>query len=197
VRSVERGAPDYFADCDEGEPGRVITRGGNVMQGYVRDEDATREVLHPGGWYTGLGDVCFWLRSASDGGRDYYWMSRESALLIRGGANYACAQINAELRAFAAERYGLSPDAFDLAVVGLRLTSEHEDECCVTMDLRSDEAMTRRAEIERTFLSEARARVSKGAKPGRLRFAAIPRNFKGAILVPELREQCRAAFGKP
>ncbi len=197
VRSVARGGPDYFADCAEGEPGRAIARGGNLMEGYVKDEAATREVLHPDGWYTGLGDVCFWLRSGCDGARDYYWMSRESALLIRGGANYPCAQIDAELEAFAVERYGLSPDAFDLAVVGLRLTSEHEDACCVTIELRSDEAMARRAEIERTFLSDARARVSKGARPDRLRFAAIPRNFKGAILVPELKRQCRTAFGQP
>ena len=68
---------------------------------------------------------------------------------------------------------------------------------CVTIELRSDEAMARRAEIERTFLSDARARVSKGARPDRLRFAAIPRNFKGAILVPELKRQCRTAFGQP
>ena len=47
--------------------------------------------------YTNLGDVCFRLANANDGGYDYYWLSRDSALLIRGGANYAYEQINAEL----------------------------------------------------------------------------------------------------
>ena len=195
VRSVTRGAAGYFADCAEGEPGRVITRGDNVMAGYVRDEAATREVLHEGGWYTGLGDVGFWLASEADGGADWYWMSRESALLIRGGANYAYDQINAELRDFVAQRYGLPDEAFDLAVVGLRLASEHEDACCVTLELKSDQAMAKRGELEATFLAEAPRHVSKGARPDRLRVAPVPRNFKGAILVPELKQQTRAALG--
>jgi len=44
--------------------------------------------------YVNLGDVCFWLRAEEGtvhGGaiQDIYWVSRDSALLIRGGANYA------------------------------------------------------------------------------------------------------------
>ena len=194
VRSAERGNADYFADCAEGEPGYLITRGDNVMSGYVRNPEATHEVLHEGGWYTGLRDICFWLASAADGERDHYWMSRDSALLIRGGANYAYAQVDDELKDFVAARYDLSPDAFDLAVVGLRIASEHEDECCVTLALLSDEARAKRPEIERTFLAEAPKGVSKGSRPDRLRVAAIPRNFKGAILVPELKAQFRLAI---
>jgi acyl-CoA synthetase (AMP-forming)/AMP-acid ligase II len=194
VRSTKRGEAGYFADCDEGEPGYLITRGQNVMAGYVKDEESTAAVLHEGGWYSGLGDVCFWLTNGEDGRRDYYWMSRESALLIRGGANYAYAQINAELKAFVVDVYGLPEDSFDLAVVGLRTESEHEDECCVTMELRSDDAKARGPEIEDTFLSQAQAAVSKGARPNRLRFAPIPRNFKGAILVPELKKEYRRSI---
>jgi acyl-CoA synthetase (AMP-forming)/AMP-acid ligase II len=45
-------------------------------------------------WYTNLGDVCFWLRSPVDGvSEDLYWLSRQSSLLIRGGANYAYDQV--------------------------------------------------------------------------------------------------------
>jgi len=194
VRSVAPNEEDYFVDCGEGEPGYLITRGGNVMQEYVKDDEATRKVLREGGWYTGLGDICFWLTNETDGERDHYWMSRETALLIRGGANYAYEQINAELKAFVARRYGLPDDAFDIAVVGLRITSEHEDECCVTVELISQEAEAKRAEIERTFLSDARRSVSKGARPDRLRFAKIPRNFKGAVLVPELKKEYRSTI---
>jgi len=188
--------PPLLVDCAEGEPGHLITRGENVMAGYVGDDEATRAVLHEGGWYTGLGDIAFWLTSDADGERDTYWMSRESALLIRGGANYACEQINAELKAFIAERYGLAEDAFDVAVVGLRIASEHEDECCVTLELLSPEAEAKRAEIEGTFLADARRSVSKGAKPDRLRVATIPRNFKGAVQVPQLGQDYRSALGR-
>ena len=172
----------------------MITRGGNLMSGYVKDEEATREVMHEDGWYSGLRDICFWLTSDADGERDYYWMTRDSAMLIRGGANYGYGRINAELKTFVARRYGLSDDAFDLAVVGLRLQSEHEDDCCVTVELTSGEALAKRAQIEHTFLSDAKGSVSKGARPDRLRFARIPRNFKGAILVPQLKQECDAAF---
>ena len=44
------------------------------------------------------------------------------------------------------------------------------------------------AEIEATFVARARhAVVCKGARPDRVRFAALPRNFKGAVLVKELK----------
>ena len=44
------------------------------------------------------------------------------------------------------------------------------------------------AEIEATFVARARHAVAcKGARPDRVRFAALPRNFKGAVLVKELK----------
>jgi acyl-CoA synthetase (AMP-forming)/AMP-acid ligase II len=195
VRSVERGNADYLVDCGSGEPGHLITRGDNLMSGYVSDEEATREVMHEGGWYSGLGDVCFRLAGGLDGADDFYWVSRDSAMLIRGGANYSYAQINTELKAWMKERYALAEDAFEVAVVGLKIDSEHEDTCCVTVELATEDARGKRAEIERTFLPEASAGVSKGARPERLRFAEVPRNFKGAILVPDLKEACREVFG--
>ena len=39
------------------------------------------------------------LKNKADGGSDFFWCSRDSALLIRGGANYSYEQINAELQA--------------------------------------------------------------------------------------------------
>ena len=72
--------------------------------------------------------------------------------------------------------------------MGQRITSEHEDDCCVTMELRSAQALAKMTQIEQTFLPKARENVSKGAKPDRLRFAKIPRNFKGAVLIPQLEQ---------
>ena len=43
---------------------------------------------------------------------------------------------------------------FELAVVGLRINSEHEDECCVTIDLISDSAKSLRSEIEESVIAK-------------------------------------------
>lgn len=157
------------------------------MKGYLKDEEASNRVLVDG-WYLGFRDIAFFLENEADGLRDYFWVERDSALVIRGGANAACDAINGELGLFLGERYGLSPEEFDLAVVGLRLESEHEDACCVTLDLKSPQARSLQEEIERTFLVEARSAVSKGARPDRLKFGPVPRTFKGSVRVAELKK---------
>jgi acyl-CoA synthetase (AMP-forming)/AMP-acid ligase II len=186
-KAVDRGMPGFMEECGEGEPGYLACRGGAVMKGYLKDEEASGRVLVDG-WYLGFRDIAFFLGNGSDGQRDYYWVERDSALVIRGGANSACDAINGELGRFLEERYGLSPDGFDLASVGLRLESEHEDACCVTLELKSPQAKALRDELERTFLEEARSAVSKGARPDRLRFGPVPRTFKGSVRVAELKK---------
>jgi acyl-CoA synthetase (AMP-forming)/AMP-acid ligase II len=185
VQSITPATQGYMKDCDIGRPGYLVTRGINLMSGYVKDEKATREAFHQG-WYTGLKDIAFALKNQKDGELDYYWVSRESTLLIRGGANYAYDQINAELTHFIAHHFKLPADSFDIAVVGLKVNSEHEDSCCVTIDIREQQAQKRVAEIEKTFKDTAAQHVSKGARPDYIRFAEIPRNFKGAVLIKEL-----------
>ena len=81
--------------------------------------------------------------------------------------------------------------------MGLRVDSEHEDACCVTLDLKTDAAKARRADIDATFLQKASSAVSKGAKPTHVRFDALPKNFKGIVLVKELVVQWKAALGLP
>ena len=135
----------------------------------------------------------FTLKNKVDHKLDYYWMSRDSELLIRGGANYAYAQIAAELSKFLTENFHLEPAQFQLAVIGLRVESEHEDSCCVTIEL-SPEASYLAPELETSFLEKAVGAVSKGSRPDYLRLASIPRNFKGAILYPQLRQDFRDAI---
>jgi acyl-CoA synthetase (AMP-forming)/AMP-acid ligase II len=187
VKAVDRGAPGFMEECREGEPGYLVCRGGSVMRGYLKDRNATEKVLFDG-WYLGFRDIAFFLLNDSDGHRDYYWVERDSALVIRGGANAACDAINAELARFLEERYGMTPEDVDLAVVGLRLESEHEDACCVTLELKSPQAESLRAELERTFLQDARSAVSKGARPDKLWFGRVPRTFKGSVRVAELKK---------
>lgn len=185
VRAIQPAHDGFMINGRPGEIGYLITRGGNLMSGYVQDPAGTREAFQDG-WYLGLKDVCFALRNEEDGQEDYYWVSRESTLLIRGGANYAYDQINAELAAFASAQYRLTPESFEIAVVGLKVGSEHEDSCCVTIEFKNEAARLKQPDMECTFKTEALRQISKGAKPDYVRFAPIPRNFKGAVLVNEL-----------
>jgi acyl-CoA synthetase (AMP-forming)/AMP-acid ligase II len=185
VKSITPGQDGYMKDAAIGYPGYLITRGANLMSEYVNEPEKNGNVFHDG-WYTGLQDICFALNNSQDQEIDYYWVSRESTMLIRGGANYAFDQINAELIQFVSDYYRLPKDAFDIAVVGLKIESEHEDSCCVTIELKSDTARSRLDEMKDTFIKAASTHVSKGAKPNYVCFAAIPRNFKGSILVKEL-----------
>jgi len=187
VESIDRENPGFMRDCSPGVPGYLITRGSNLMKGYVNDDEKTQAVFEDG-WYLGLEDICFYLVDPADQGRDFYWMSRDSALIIRGGSNYSCEQINAELGAWTANRYGLGADEFTLASAGIKIGSEHEDACCITIELVSERARSMEQEIGQSFVSEAREQVSKGARPDRLRFAPVPVNFKGAILLGELKK---------
>jgi acyl-CoA synthetase (AMP-forming)/AMP-acid ligase II len=155
------------------------------MSHYVGDDDATASVFQEG-WYTGLRDVVFALKNAADGELDYYWMTRDSALLIRGGANYSYDQIADELSKVLVEDFNLKKEQFRLAVIGLRVESEHEDSCCVTIQL-GQEAADKRSQLEADFIDRARKKVPKGFRPDYVRFADIPTNFKGLVLIPELR----------
>ena len=186
VKAIDPESNDYFRPCEIGEPGYLITQGANIMSRYIGDDEATKAVFREG-WYTGLRDICFALMNNKDGQLDYYWMSRDSALLIHGGANYSCDQIAAELSKFVLEHFQLKPTQFQLAVVGLRLESEHEDSCCVTIEL-SKEATDVESQLKADFVRKASSIVSKGARPDRVRFGRIPRSFKGEILYAQLKQ---------
>ena len=185
VRAIDPAHKDYFRTCDTGEPGYLVTQGPNIMSHYVGDAEATKSVFQEG-WYTGLRDVVFALKNEADGELDYYWMTRDSALLIRGGANYSYDQIADELSRVLVEDFNLKKEQFRLAVIGLRVESEHEDSCCVTIQL-GQEAADKRPQLEADFIDRARKRVPKGFRPDYVRFADIPTNFKGLVLIPELR----------
>ncbi len=187
VKSISLEDKNFMKDCEEGEPGYIVTKGSNLMSKYVNEPEATEAVFFDS-WYTGLKDICFYLKG-KDGEPDYFWLSRDSMLLIKGGVNYSYEQINNELISFVEVHYGLDKFDFDLAVVGLKVDSEYEDSCCVTIDLKNEKALRVKDEIEKSFLKEACKRVSKGSIPEFLRFGNIPKNFKGAVEVKKLEEE--------
>ncbi len=192
VRSIDPANKDYFRTCEVGEPGYLVTRGANIMSHYVGDAEATESVFREG-WYTGLRDIVFALKNETDGQLDYYWVTRDSAMLIRGGANYAYDQVAAELSKVLVADFGLKAEQFKLAVIGLRVASEHEDSCCVTIEL-GPEAAAKQSQLEADFMKKAGQRVPKGFRPDYVRFASIPTNFKGLVLTAELKQDYQKAL---
>ena len=186
VKAIDPESDEYFRSCETGEPGYLITQGPNIMSRYLGNTEGTKAVFREG-WYTGLRDIVFTLKNEADGQIDYYWMSRDSALLVRGGANYAYDQIAAELSKVLVADFRLNAEHFKVAVVGLRLESEHEDSCCVTIEL-SEEIKDIEAQLKSSFIATSSKKVSKGAQPDYIRFAPIPVNFKGAVLYPQLKQ---------
>lgn len=187
VAAIDKTHPDFMKEVPEGVPGYLVTRGANVMTSYVKDEAETRSVMAED-WYLGLQDIGFYLCNEGDGERDFYWMSRESTLLIKGGANYAYDQINSELQSFLQDHLKVEAGYLDVAVVGLKLDSEHEDTCCATVNLQEEDTAQVRKKVEGLLLGDEAKSLTKGARPDRVRFGTIPRNFKGAVVVAELRK---------
>lgn len=185
VKNIDPQKADFLKNCAPGEPGYLIASGDNLMSGYVNDPVETQNVLEDQ-WYIGFKDICFALENDSDDGLDFFWVSRDSAMLIRGGANYAYHQINFELDNFISKQYQLPKESFDIAVVGLKVGSEHEDACCVMIELKTDESRNKKDEINKTFIKMANQLVSKGSRPDYVMFDNIPTNFKGAVLLKEL-----------
>ncbi len=100
-----------------------------------------------------------------------------------------------------------SPRDFSLAVVGLKLRSEHDDDCCVTIELASPSSdggasgqveggeAARRAALREAWTTGVKKGVSKGAAPDAMRFGVIPRNFKGSVLTKDLAAAWKASGG--
>lgn len=174
VQSVNKDSSTYLRDCVESQPGYIITRGNNLMTGYVGRQKDSTSVVSEDGWYLNLGDIGFWLGTSET--RDIYWQSRDSQILIRGGANYAFEQISAELKAAVCRKYQLSENSVALAVCGIREKSEHEDECCVILELLDESAKKKQIDIEKTFIEYFRQPgvVSKGSKPDKFIVGKIP-----------------------
>ncbi|GMH98775.1 hypothetical protein TrST_g11138 [Triparma strigata] len=194
VKNCEKGKDGYMVECEAGEPGLLVVKGRNVMKGYVSDPAATAKAFEEG-WYVNLGDVCFYFPAGEGGSsKDVYWLSRESNLMIRGGTNYSYEQVNAELTSFLEKEYHLEKGKVEVAVVGLKIDSEHEDSCCVTISLFDEDADRER--VEATFLDRAKASVSKGAKPTHFMFGQIPKTFKGSILTKDLVKRWEAEVEK-
>ena len=98
------------------------------MSSYVGLPEKSREAISDDGWYLNCGDVCFWLHAECEGGgprpgpqgsREYFWQSRISHMLIRGGANYAFDAIASEVLL----KFGISMSSLCVSIIHTTITS--------------------------------------------------------------------------
>jgi acyl-CoA synthetase (AMP-forming)/AMP-acid ligase II len=96
---------DAGAEVPRGEPGEVVVRGYNVMQGYFEDPDQTAEAIDAQGWLH-TGDI-----GEMDDAGNLRITDRKKDMFISGGFNAYPAEIESLLLAH--------PDLAQVAVVGV------------------------------------------------------------------------------
>jgi acyl-CoA synthetase (AMP-forming)/AMP-acid ligase II len=157
-------------DVAEGAIGELWVRGPNVIPGYWRNPEATREAFG-GGWF----------RTGDLGYRDpegfFHVVDRIKDVIIRGGENVYCAEVEAILLEH--------PLVRDAALIGL----PHPDwgeEVAAILQVRTEDLLEATADDIRASLDGRLARF-KIPTAVRLTDLELPRTATGKILKRELR----------
>jgi long-chain acyl-CoA synthetase len=96
----------------DGEPGEICIRGHNIMKGYLKRPDATKEALR-GGWFHS-GDI-----GVRDADGSYAIVDRKKDMIIRGGFNVYPREVEEVL-------FG-HPEILEAAVIGVPHESHGEE----------------------------------------------------------------------
>jgi long-chain acyl-CoA synthetase len=157
-----------------GEVGEIEFSGPNLIRGYWRNPEATEATFHDG-----------WLRTGDLGRIDdegfVYVEDRAKDMVIRGGENIYCAEVEAVLYEH--------PAIYEAAVFGI----PHQrlgEELVATLVLRPDQAVT-----EDEIREHVKAHLAPFKVPSRVEFSTeqLPRSAAGKILKRELRDQLLAS----
>jgi long-chain acyl-CoA synthetase len=170
VTADVRIVDDNGADVPRGEIGELWIRGANVIPGYWKNPDAT-EAAFGGGWFRS-GDLGF----VDDEGF-HHVVDRKKDVIIRGGENVYCAEVEAALLE--------QPKVRDAAVIGLPHPELGEEVAAVIQVDPLDEVPST-AEALRAALGERLARF-KIPTSIKLTTGELPRTATGKILKRELR----------
>ena len=192
---IANGGPDYLAHPDSvgrpavtadarvvgedgrdlgvGEIGEIWIRGPNVIPGYWRNPEAT-EAAFGGGWFR-TGDL-----GLRDEAGLYYVVDRMKDVIIRGGENVYCAEVEAALLEH--------PRVRDAAVVGLPHQDYGEEVAAVIQVTAADLADPAAADDIRESLADRLARF-KIPTAIKLTEGELPRTATGKILKRELRSR--------
>ena len=170
VTAKVRIVDDNGADVAQGEIGELWIRGANVIPGYWNNHEAT-ESAFGGGWFR-TGDLGY-----VDEVGFHYVVDRKKDVIIRGGENVYCAEVEAAMLEH--------PKVRDVAVVGLPHPELGEEVAAVIQVLPEDDVSATGEEI-RASLADRLARF-KIPTAIRLITGELPRTATGKVLKRELR----------
>jgi long-chain acyl-CoA synthetase len=170
VTADARVVDDKGADLPDGEIGEVWIRGPNVIPGYWGNEAATRESFG-GGWFR-TGDLGY-----RDPEGRYYIVDRKKDVIIRGGENVYCAEVEAALLEH--------PDVRDVAVLGLPHPELGEIVACVV------KTSSTRGDLEADLKAQLSDRLARFKIPARFVFTdeELPRTATGKLLKRDMRSR--------
>jgi acyl-CoA synthetase (AMP-forming)/AMP-acid ligase II len=156
------------------EVGEIVVKGKNIMTGYWRDEEKTRQTIDEDGWLH-TGDVGY---SDEDG---YFYLSgRTTDMIIRGGENISPEEVEAVLYSY--------NKIEEVAIIGVPDTEWGEVPRAIVV-LKPGEIAS--AEDIMEYCHE---RLASFKRPRSVVFVSeLPRNPMGKILKKQLREK----YGEP
>jgi long-chain acyl-CoA synthetase len=156
-----------------GQPGELWVKGSSVIKGYINRPDATAQTITNGWLHTG--DVA---RIDEDG--FIYIVDRKKDLVIRGGENVSCTEVEACVYR--------EPAVAECCVFGVP-DARLGEEIAVAVVLKAGEILT-----ADTLIAHCAAHMSKHKVPRYVRFFTdpLPRNASGKFLRRELRETLAA-----
>ncbi len=151
----------------DGERGEIVIRGHNVMKGYWKRPDATKEALRSGWFHSG--DI-----GIRDADGSYSIVDRKKDMIIRGGFNVYPREIEEVLYTH--------PAVVEAAVVGIPHES-HGEEVKAVVALRAGQTAT-----EEQIIAFCKERLAAYKYPRTIEFRdALPKGPTGKILKRELR----------
>lgn len=156
----------------ENEIGEIWIRGANVIPGYWRNPVAS-EAAFGGGWFR-TGDLGY-----RDSSGLYYVVDRKKDVIIRGGENVYCAEVEAAILEH--------PLVKDVAVVGLP-DPEYGEQVAAVIQVADRAAAAMLPEDLRSGLAERLARF-KIPTAFSVSEDDLPRTATGKVLKRELREK--------
>ena len=165
-------------DVPQGEIGEIVYRGPNMMLGYWNRPEATAEAF-AGGWFHS-GDLV-----RQDGEGFIYVVDRLKDMLISGGENIYCAEVEAVVQSH--------PGVMEAAVIG-RPHEKWGEVPVVIVAANAGVELT-----EQDIFDHVADKLARYKQPKGVHFVeALPRNASGKVTKPDLRKQysasCTASF---
>ena len=170
VNVEARIVDDGMNDVPQGDVGEIVYRGPTVMQYYWNNPEATAEAFY-GGWFHS-GDL---VREDEDG--YMYVVDRKKDMIISGGENIYCAEVEAAIDPH--------PKVREVAIVGVPHEKWVETPVAVIVP---NEASDPPSQDE--IIDWCRDRLASYKKPSRIVIIdELPRNASGKVLKFQLREE--------